>query len=111
MYVQIIEFETRGITPAEYEAFCREAIPAIAAVPGFVAKLFLADADTSRCGGVYAFTDREAAEAYLRSELYRAALLDNPAIVNVRTRGADLLEEPTRALNGLPALDAVVPVR
>jgi hypothetical protein len=30
----------------------------------------------------------------------------NPAIANVRTRGADLLEGPTRALGGIPALAA-----
>jgi len=49
MYVQIIEFEVQGLTRAEYEAFCTDAVPAIATIPGVVGKLFLADADSSRC--------------------------------------------------------------
>ena len=106
MYVQIIEFETRGITREEYEAFCQEAVPAIAQIPGVVSKLFLADAETSRRAGIYTFTDRARAEAYLSSELFQTAMARNPAIANVRTRGAELIEAPTRALGGIPALAA-----
>src|SRR5262245_45343755 len=99
MYVQIIEFEVQGLTRAEYEAFCTEAVPAIAAIPGVVGKLFLADADSSRCASIYTFADRDAAEDFLRSDLFQGAIATNPAIANVRTRGSDLLERPTRALD------------
>lgn len=99
MYVQIVEFELQGMTGPEYEAFCEQAVPAIAQVPGIVGKLFLADADSPWCAGIYTFADREAAEAYLQSELFRTAIVGNPAIADVRTRGSDLLEAPTRALD------------
>jgi len=99
MYVQIVEFETQGISPAEWEAFCEGAVPTLAGIPGLVAKLFLADAETSRRCGVYTFTGREAAEAFLAGDLYREGIVANPVIANVRTRGAELLAGPTRALD------------
>jgi quinol monooxygenase YgiN len=99
MYVQTVEFDTQGLTHAEYERFCQDAVPAIAAVPGVLGKLFLADPDSSRCAGIYTFTDRDAAEAYLRGELFQTAVAANPAIANMRIRGGELLERPTRALD------------
>ena len=106
MYVQIIEFERQGLTHAEYEAFCQDAVPAIAQIDGVVGKLFLADADSSRCAGIYTFTDRESAEAYLRSDLFQGAIATNPAIANVRTRGGELLDGPTQALSDALAVGA-----
>ena len=108
MYVQIVEFELRGMTAAEYEALCEKAVPAIAEVPGVVGKLFLADAHTSQRAGIYTFTDREAAEVYLQGDLFQNAIARNPAIANVRTRGAELLEGPTRALDATLAAAARV---
>jgi hypothetical protein len=99
MYVQIIEFDVEGLTRAEYETFCSDAVGAIAQIPGVVAKLFLADADGDRCAGVYTFSDRESAHEYLRSDLFRTAIVANPTIANIRTSGAELLEGPTRALD------------
>lgn len=99
MYVQIIEFELQGMTAEEYEAFCDHGVPMIAQAPGMLGKLFLTDASTNRRGAVYTFTDREAAEAYLQGELFQTAIAGNPAIANVRTRGSDVLERPTRALD------------
>lgn len=99
MYVQIVEFDVRGVSRDEYEQFCEEAVPAIAATPGVLGKLFLGDADFGRSTGIYTFTDRDAAEAYLRGEFFQAAVATNPAVANVRTRGSELLERPTRALD------------
>ena len=98
MYVQITEYEVHGLSRTEYEQFCETAVPSIAAIPGLVGKLFVADRDSSRCAGIYTFTDRQAAEAYRDSDLYQGAIATNPAITNVRTRGGELLERPTRAL-------------
>ena len=106
MYVQIIEFERQGLTHAEYETFCRDAVPAIAQIHGVAGKLFLADTDSSRCAGIYTFTDRESAEAYLRSDLFQGGIATNPAIANVRTRGGKLLDGPTQALSDALAIGA-----
>lgn len=108
MYVQIVEFELQGLTSDEYETFCEKGVPMIAAVPGVLGKLFLADANSNHRAGIYTFTDREAAEAYLRSELFQTAIAGNPAIANLRTRGSDLLEGPTRALDDALATPASV---
>jgi hypothetical protein len=51
MYVQSIEFDTQGLTHAEYERFCQDAVPAIAEIPGVLGKLFVADPNSSRCAG------------------------------------------------------------
>jgi hypothetical protein len=99
MYIQTVEFDTQGLTHAEYERFCQEAVPAIAEIPGVLGKLFVADPDSSRCAGIYTFTDRDAAEGYLRSELFQTAIAANPAIANLRVRGGELLERPTSALD------------
>ena len=58
------------------------------------------------CAGIYTFTDRDAAEQYLRSDLFQGAMAANPAIANLRTRGSELLERPTRALDDALALVA-----
>ena len=99
MYVQIIEFELLGMTAAEYEAFCEKGVPMIAQAPGVLGKLFLTDSESNRRGAVYTFTDREAAEAYVGGELFQTAIAGNPAITNVRVRGSEVLEGPTRALD------------
>jgi hypothetical protein len=106
VYIQIIEFERQGLTHAEYEAFCQDAVPAIARIDGVVGKLFLADPDSSRCAGIYTFTDRQSAEAYLRSDLFQGAMASNPAIANLRTRGSELLDQPTGALSDALAVGA-----
>lgn len=106
MYVEIVEFEAPGLTHAEYAEFCEAAVPAIAQIPGVLGKLFVADPDSSRCAGIYTFADRDTAEAYLRSELFARAMATNPAITNVRTRGGDLLERPTQALDAALAARA-----
>ncbi len=60
--------------------------------------MFLAEADGRGCAGVYTFTNREAADEYLRSDLFQTGIAANPAIARIRARGAELLEGPTRAL-------------
>jgi hypothetical protein len=93
MYVQIIEFERHGLTRGEYEAFCQDTVPVIAQVPGVVAKLFLADTESSRCAGIYTFTDRESAEAYLDMSSARTGPKSAPFKTGARVVG-DLSRTP-----------------
>lgn len=99
MWVQITEFDSPGMKRDEYDRWCVENIDVIADIPGVVAKLFCADVASDRRVGVYTFTDRDACDAYLRSELHQSAIVQNPAITNIRSNGIDLLEAPTNALN------------
>jgi hypothetical protein len=111
MYVQQVEFDLQGMSAADYEAFCEQAVPAIAQVPGVVAKLFVADTGSGRCAGIYTFEDSEAAEAYLQSDLFQTAIVGNPQITNLQIRGGALLEGPTRALDDALASAAGSPSR
>lgn len=70
MHVQIITFRLVDMDEPGYRAACAEMAPAFAALPGLIAKVWLADPATGTYGGVYLFRDRRAMEAYAASELF-----------------------------------------
>ena len=51
--MQVVTFRLKGMARADYDAMCELTAPAIAAVPGLVAKVWLADESTNTYGGVY----------------------------------------------------------
>ena len=69
MVVQIVHFQLAGISPEQYEAHAERIAPEFARLPGLIAKAWLADPDENAYGGVYLWTDRDAAEAYAEGEL------------------------------------------
>ena len=109
MVVQIVQFQLAGIDPAEYEAHAERIAPAIASLPGLIAKAWLGDPGEDTYGGVYLWTDRAAAEAYADGELLEAARR-NPAFAGFRSSILDTLAAPTavttRGLAGLPTTEA-----
>ena len=54
-----------------YREVCAELAPAFAELPGLLATVWLADPPTRAFGGVYLFADRESADAFLGSALFR----------------------------------------
>jgi hypothetical protein len=54
-----------------YRAACAQLAPALAELPGLLAKVWLADPGTNTYGGVYLFEHRAAMEGYAASELFR----------------------------------------
>ncbi len=46
-------------------------------VPGLKQKYFLADPKTGEAGGIYAFENQEALEAYLESDVWRNVVVEN----------------------------------
>jgi len=46
-------------------------------VPGLKRKYFLADPKTGEAGGIYAFDNQEALEAYLKSDVWRDVVVAN----------------------------------
>ena len=53
MHIQILNFQLKDTTDAEYRALCDEHAPAFAEVDGLLAKEWLANSSTNTYGGVY----------------------------------------------------------
>ena len=94
MVVQIVHFQLAGISPEQYEAEAERIAPKLARLPGLIAKVWLADPDENTYGGVYLWTDRDAAEAYADGELLAAARR-NPAFAGFQSMIVDALAAPT----------------
>jgi hypothetical protein len=94
MVVQIVQFKLAGIDPVEYGAHAERIAPKFTRLPGLIAKAWLADPGEETYGGVYFWTDRDAAEAYDDGELFAAARR-NPAFAGFRSSILDTLAAPT----------------
>jgi hypothetical protein len=97
--VQLVTFRLAGISTADYEAHCAHVAPAFAGLPGLQSKVWLADPAANVFGGLYAWRDRAAMDAYVDGDLF-AALQANPGLEDVRTRAFGVLEEPGRVTAG-----------
>jgi hypothetical protein len=93
-----IQFDLRS--PAEYRGLADHVAGAVAAVPGLIWKVWILDEERGRCGGVYLFADRAAANAYLEGPIV-SRLRTNPAVSNVDVRLFDVLEGPSVITRGL----------
>ncbi|HSJ45567.1 MAG TPA: YdhR family protein [Euzebyales bacterium] len=102
MNVLIVTFRLDGMSAAEYAQACEEVAPLFTAVPGLVAKVWLADPASNAYGGVYLFTNSDAVAAYLASDLFHR-LADTPGLGDVTVDDFGVLERPTsltaRAIN------------
>ena len=94
-----IQFDLR-CTPAEFRAHADHVASAFAAVPGLLSKVWILDQERGRAGGVYLFTDRLAATAYLDGPIVKG-LRQNPALASVEVRLFDVLEGPSVITRGL----------
>jgi quinol monooxygenase YgiN len=101
MHIQVVNFNLSNMTEAEFRAMCDEVAPMFAAAPGLVRKVWLADPAANTYGGVYTWRDREAYDAYVKSELF-AAVAGNPHFTNIVSRDFGVLEAPTAVTRGLP---------
>ncbi|MGH2472508.1 MAG: YdhR family protein [Candidatus Limnocylindria bacterium] len=85
MHVQIVNFKLKGISLADYDALCEQVAPSFAGLPGLVSKVWLTDDATNTYGGVYTWRDREAMEAFLKSDLFRA-VATHPNLAEMTSR-------------------------
>ncbi len=102
MYVQVVNFNLKDITEQDYRAMCDQAAPVFAAMPGLIAKYWLADAETNTYGGVYIWESREALDGYRNGKVF-AGVKGNPHLTNVTSREYGILDAPTRVTRGFPA--------
>ena len=99
MHLQIVTFRLHGIDEVEYRTLCDDLAPAFAACPGLLAKVWLADSASNIYGGVYAWRDRSAMEAFARGDLF-GAVLAHKHLIGVASKDFEVLEGPTAVTNG-----------
>jgi hypothetical protein len=97
--ILVINFQLNGIGEAEYREYVDKMAPAFIGIPGLIAKAWLADTASNTFGGIYFFDGREAAEAYLASEIV-AGIRANPTFANLTTRMFDTIESATAVTQG-----------
>lgn len=100
MQIQIVTFNLKGLGDADYRRACDGWAPALAAVPGLISKVWLADEASNTYGGIYWWVDREAMEAFARSEFFQA-FASNASIANIAAMDFGILEGPGR-ITGAP---------
>ena len=99
MHVQIINFQLKGVTEADYAGLCDELASKYAAVPGLVRKVWLANSETGTYGGVYIWKDRGAMEEFATTELYQA-VANHPNLSGLTSTDFGVLDAPTRVTRG-----------
>jgi hypothetical protein len=95
MHVQIVNFQLDGITEEEYRTICDELAPAVAQLPGLMAKAWLADSVSGTYGGVYLWENLKAMEEFQTSELFRT-VAEHPHLTGITLRDFAVLEGPTQ---------------
>ncbi len=91
MHVLIVNFELVDRDFETYRAQCEQIAPAFAAIPGLIAKQWLANPEANTYGGAYLFTDEASLNGYLGSELF-ASLSQIPNFTNVSVKSFGTIE-------------------
>jgi heme-degrading monooxygenase HmoA len=99
MHVQIVNFNLKDMTDAEFRSMANEVAPAFASVPGLLGKIWLADAGKNTYGGVYIWQDAAAMHAYLASDLGKG-VTGNPSFANLTSSDFEMLSGPTGGSGG-----------
>ena len=100
MDMLIVTFQLNGLDDDAYRSSVDAMAPVFRDVPGLLGKIWLADPASQTYGGVYAFADRQALEAYLASDIVRA-MRANPHLDGIEMRAFGTIEEATRVTHGL----------
>lgn len=100
MHIQVVNFNLKGVSEADYRALCDQLAPAFAVMPGLIAKVWLADAATNTYGGVYTWETKAAMLAYLQSEIFNN-VVNHPNLTNITSKDFGILEGPTEVTHGL----------
>jgi hypothetical protein len=97
-----LRFKLR-VSPDVVLAHSREAATAIASLEGLIWKIWVVQKEQFEMGGIYLFTNREIAEAYLNHPVIQA-LRSNPAVVSTQSQLWDV-ESSLSALTRAPLPD------
>ena len=94
MYVRIVTFALAGLTGDDYDRHAAAVAGTFTAWPGLLGKVWLADRDRNRYGGVYLFATRADADRSRSTPLF-AGMAANPAFVDLAIEEYETLPEPT----------------
>lgn len=100
-----LRFKLR-VPPHVLLARSRKAATIIASVEGLIWKIWILQEEKFEMGGVYLFSNRETAEAYLNHPVVQA-VCSNPAVVSTQSRLWDV-ESSLSALTRAPLRDICV---
>jgi hypothetical protein len=99
MHVQIINFQLKDMSEADYLKTCDQLAPAFATVAGLMAKVWIADSAKNTYGGVYLWKDREAMEGFGKTELFNS-VATHPNLAGITSTDFAVIEAPTRVDRG-----------
>ena len=99
MYLQLINFNLKDLSFADYEELCSTISGQFASVAGLTAKFWLSDVNNNVFGGVYIWESKTSMEEFKNSELF-GAVASHPNLINISSRGFDVLDGPTRITRG-----------
>jgi hypothetical protein len=92
--IQVVNFNLIGLSDADYRSVCDGLAPELAAVPGLISKVWLADEASNTYGGVYTWADGQALEAFAGSDFFKA-FVTNPSFANITSSVFGILEGPS----------------
>jgi len=98
MHTIIVTFTLTDMSDDRYREVCAELAPAFAELPGLLTKVWLADPPARAYGGVYLFAERECADAFLGSALFRT-VGSYPHFTTSRCAGSRWTRPPPAAPN------------
>jgi hypothetical protein len=93
--LQVVNFNLNDLSDADYRSVCDGLAPELAAVPGLLSKVWLADEASNTYGGVYTWVDLQALEAFARSDFFKA-FASNPNFANITSTSFGILEGPSQ---------------
>jgi hypothetical protein len=105
MHCQVVNFQLDGVSDAQFREMCDQLAPTWAAIPGMVSKVWLANAEENRYGGVYLWRDRAAMDDFVRGDLFRM-VASHPNLKGVTAADYGIMDGPTALTHGIPAVAA-----
>jgi hypothetical protein len=99
MHALFVTYALRNSDPAQHAERCEQLAPAVAAVPGLLAKTWLTNPETGRFGAFYVFVSRAAFERYVASELYET-LVSPGSVSDVTASDFAVADAPTALTRG-----------
>ncbi len=95
MHVQVATYSIDATGDEEFTEANQDFASMMSAVPGLLAKVWLKAPEGNVYGGVYFWRDREAYEAFIRSELW-ASVLNDDSLSELDSRDFSVMEPLSR---------------
>ena len=101
MHAQLITYQLRGITQADYlKQMVEPDAPVLATVSGLISKVWLADEETNTFGGFYLWENKAAMDNFMHSDLVKA-VVSRPYVITVSSIDFDVNQKASSITRGL----------